>query len=34
VSNLDDVERFLTFVQTTYRDRRADATGLSPRQGC
>jgi len=33
-SNLGDVERFLTFVETTYRDRAADSDGLAPRAGC
>jgi len=33
-SNVDDVERFLTFVEMTYRDRRADTAGLAPRRGC
>ncbi len=34
VSNIDDVERFLTFVETTYRDRVAGTGGLAPRRGC
>jgi hypothetical protein len=34
VSNLDDVERFLTFVETVYRDRVADTCGLEARAGC
>jgi hypothetical protein len=29
-----DVERFLAFVDMTYRDRVADTNGLAPRQGC
>jgi selenocysteine lyase/cysteine desulfurase len=33
-SNVGDVERFLAFVEMTYRDRVADAGGLAPRQGC
>jgi selenocysteine lyase/cysteine desulfurase len=33
-SNVDDVERFLAFVEMTYRDRPADSSGLAPRQGC
>ncbi len=33
-SNVDDVERFLAFVEMTYRDRVADTNGLAPRQGC
>jgi selenocysteine lyase/cysteine desulfurase len=33
-SNLADVERFLAFVEMTYRDRAADADGLAPRAGC
>jgi selenocysteine lyase/cysteine desulfurase len=33
-SNLRDVERFLAFVEMTYRDRAADAGGLAPRVGC
>jgi selenocysteine lyase/cysteine desulfurase len=33
-SNLSDVERFLAFVETTYRDRTVDAGGLAPRVGC
>jgi selenocysteine lyase/cysteine desulfurase len=34
VSNLEDVERFLTFVEMTYRDRLADTSGLEPRLRC
>jgi selenocysteine lyase/cysteine desulfurase len=34
VSNLDDVQRFLTFVEMTYRDRTIGTSGLAPRQGC
>jgi selenocysteine lyase/cysteine desulfurase len=33
-SNIEDVERFLAFVEMTYRDRPADMGGLAPRQGC
>jgi selenocysteine lyase/cysteine desulfurase len=33
-SNVDDVERFLAFVEMTYQDRPADASGLAPRRGC
>jgi selenocysteine lyase/cysteine desulfurase len=33
-SNVDDVERFLAFVETTYRDRVAGTGGLPPRRGC
>jgi len=33
-SNLGDVERFLAFVETTYRDRVIEAAGLAPRVGC
>jgi selenocysteine lyase/cysteine desulfurase len=33
-STLDDVEEFLDFAERTYRDRRPDLTGLSPRTGC
>jgi selenocysteine lyase/cysteine desulfurase len=33
-SNVDDAERFLAFVETTYRDRVVDTGGLAPRQGC
>ena len=32
--NVDDVERFLVFLETTYRDRVVDTAGLAPRQGC
>ena len=32
-SNVDDAERFLAFVETTYRDRVVDTDGLAPRQG-
>lgn len=34
VSNVEDVERFLGFVETTYRDRVGDTRGLAPRHGC
>ena len=33
-SNLDDVERFLAFVEMTYRDRVVGTDGLAPRRGC
>jgi selenocysteine lyase/cysteine desulfurase len=33
-SNLADVERFLSFVEETYRDRPADTAALSPRLRC
>jgi hypothetical protein len=33
-SNIDDVERFLAFVEMTYRDRVAGTGGLPPRRGC
>ncbi|MGD0608919.1 MAG: aminotransferase class V-fold PLP-dependent enzyme [Streptosporangiaceae bacterium] len=33
-SNVEDLERFLAFVEMTYRDRLADSTGLTPRLGC
>jgi len=33
-STLDDVDAFLDFAERTYRDRRADPTGLAPRHGC
>ena len=33
-SNLADVERFLTFVEMTYRDRLADTSSLEPRLRC
>ena len=33
-STLDDLERFLAFVEMTYRDRAAEASGLAPRRGC
>ena len=33
-SNVEDVERFLAFVETTYRDRSVGTGGLPPRQGC
>ena len=32
-SNVEDVERFLAFVEMTYRDRVADTAGLAPRAG-
>jgi selenocysteine lyase/cysteine desulfurase len=33
-SNVDDVERFLAFVEMTYRDRVTGTDGLVPRRGC
>ena len=33
-SNVDDVERFLAFVELTYRDRVVGIDGLAPRRGC
>jgi selenocysteine lyase/cysteine desulfurase len=33
-SDIDDVERFLTFVEATYRDRAMSTAGLPPRRGC
>jgi selenocysteine lyase/cysteine desulfurase len=33
-STLDDVDAFLDFAERTYRDRRPDLTGLTPRGGC
>jgi len=33
-SNVADVERFLAFIATVYRDRVVDTAGLTPRQGC
>jgi selenocysteine lyase/cysteine desulfurase len=33
-SNVEDLERFLAFVELTYRDRAAGTGGLPPRQGC
>ncbi len=33
-SNVDDVERFLAFVEMTYRDRVTGTDGLAPRRGC
>ena len=34
VSNVEDVQRFLAFVEMTYRDRVAGSGGLVPRRGC
>jgi selenocysteine lyase/cysteine desulfurase len=34
VSNINDVERFLAFLDTTYRDRIIATCGLAPRRGC
>jgi selenocysteine lyase/cysteine desulfurase len=33
-SNVEDVERFLAFVEKTYRDRVVGTAGLPPRRGC
>jgi selenocysteine lyase/cysteine desulfurase len=33
-SNLDDVERFVAFVEMTYTDRAVGTGGLAPRRGC
>ena len=33
-SNIGDVERFVAFVETTYRDRMVGTDGLAPRRGC
>ena len=33
-STVDDVERFLAFVELTYTDRVVGTAGLAPRQGC
>ena len=33
-SNVDDVERFLAFVELTYTDRVVGTADLAPRQGC
>jgi hypothetical protein len=33
-SNIGDVERFLDFIETTYRDRVVSTDGLAPRHGC
>jgi len=33
-STVDDVERFLAFVETTYTDRVVEVAGLAPRQAC
>jgi selenocysteine lyase/cysteine desulfurase len=33
-STLDDVERFLAFMEMTYRDRAIGTGGLAPRRGC
>jgi selenocysteine lyase/cysteine desulfurase len=34
VSNVEDLERFLAFVEMTYRDRAVGTGGPTPRQGC
>jgi hypothetical protein len=33
-STVGDVERFLTFVETTCTDRVVEVAGLAPRQAC
>jgi selenocysteine lyase/cysteine desulfurase len=33
-SNITDAERFIAFLETTYRDRLADVSGLAPRLSC
>jgi len=33
-SHIGDVERFVTFVETTYTDRMVGTDGLTPRRGC
>jgi selenocysteine lyase/cysteine desulfurase len=33
-SNHDDIEKFLAFLELTYRDRTVDTVGLRPRPGC
>ena len=33
-SNVEDVERLVTFVELTYRDRMVRPDGLAPRRGC
>ena len=33
-SNVDDVEKFLAFLEMTYRDRAVATDGLPPRRGC
>jgi selenocysteine lyase/cysteine desulfurase len=33
-SNIEDTERFLAFLEMTYRDRLADVSGLAPRLRC
>jgi len=33
-STVDDIERFLAFVEMTYRDRVPGTDGLAPRRGC
>jgi len=34
VSDVEDVERLLAFVEMTYRDRAVGTGGLAPRRGC
>jgi hypothetical protein len=33
-SKVEDVERFVSFVEMTYRDRVVGTSGLAPRRGC
>jgi selenocysteine lyase/cysteine desulfurase len=33
-SNVDDVDRFLAFVEMTYRNQAVRTDGLAPRRGC
>jgi len=33
-SRVEDVERFVSFVEMIYRDRAVGTGGLAPRQGC
>jgi selenocysteine lyase/cysteine desulfurase len=33
-SNIEDVQRFLAFVEMTYADRVTGTAGLPPRRGC
>jgi len=33
-SNAEDVERFVSFAEMTYRDRVVGISGLAPRRGC
>ena len=34
VSNIEDVERLVAFLEATYRDRTVGTGGLAPRRGC